>query len=54
MDLFFEQSMIQKVTEEYPGFPEFSRKYSAHICYSADGMKVYMNVKVILLDKFND
>lgn len=41
IDPSFEQSVIQKVTEEYlKSFPQFSGKYSVHICHSADGVKV--------------
>lgn len=39
IDPSFEQSVTQKVTEEYlKSFPELSGKYSVHICHSADGV----------------
>ena len=41
IDPAFEESIIQNVTEQYlKAFPELKGKYSAHICHSADGVKL--------------
>lgn len=37
----FEQSILEKVEREYlEAFPELRGKYSAHVCHSADGVKL--------------
>ena len=37
----FEESIIESVTEKYlKAFPELKGKYSAHVCESADGVKL--------------
>lgn len=41
IDPEYEQSIIEKVTREYlKAFPHLEGKYSAHICESADGVKL--------------
>jgi galactokinase/galacturonokinase len=36
-----EESIVEKVTREYTAaFPQLKEKYSAHICVSADGVKL--------------
>ena len=41
IDPAFEESVIKNVTEKYlKMFPELKGKYSAHICQSADGVKL--------------
>lgn len=41
IDPKFEKSILQKVEREYLAeFPELKSKYSAHICFSADGVKL--------------
>lgn len=41
IDPAFEKSIIEKVTREYlEAFPHLEGKYSAHICESADGVKL--------------
>ena len=41
IDPAYEESIVEKVTREYlAAFPELEGKYSAHICKSADGVKL--------------
>jgi galactokinase/galacturonokinase len=41
IDPAYEKSIIEKVTREYlEAFPHLEGKYSAHICESADGVKL--------------
>ena len=41
IDPAYEESIVEKVTREYlAAFPELEGKYSAHICESADGVKL--------------
>ena len=41
IDPTYEESIVEKVTREYlAAFPELEGKYSAHICESADGVKL--------------
>lgn len=41
IDPIFESSILEKVEREYLAtFPELKGKYSAHICHSADGVKL--------------
>ncbi len=41
IDPAFEQSIVEKVSREYiKAFPELDGKFSAHICVSADGVKL--------------
>lgn len=42
IDPAYEESIVEKVTREYlAAFPELEGKYSAHICESADGVKLF-------------
>ena len=41
IDPAYEESIVETVTREYlVAFPELEGKYSAHICESADGVKL--------------
>jgi galactokinase len=41
IDPTYEESILEKVEREYiAAFPEFKEKYSAHICHTADGVKL--------------
>lgn len=41
IDPAYEQSILEKIEREYlAAFPQLAEKYSAHICLSADGVKI--------------
>jgi galactokinase/galacturonokinase len=41
IDPAFETQILEKVEREYlQSFPEMRGRYSAHICHSADGVKL--------------
>ena len=47
IDPAFEESIKEKVKREYlKAFPNLSDKYSAHICSTADGVKLYNGEKI--------